>query len=122
MKKIKNSVVLSLLLVFTLTMSSFELNSPLPTSLRITIIDELGNPVEGASVQLYATDEDYRAETNPVSEAQLTDKKGKTTFKKLESIIYFVNAEKGDKNNDGAGVQTDTLKTGLLNKVNIVIE
>ena len=94
----------------------------LPTSLKITVLNELGNPVEGASVQLFTSDADYRAETNAISEVQLTNKKGKTTFKKLEPIIYYVNVEKGDKNNDGAGVQTDSLKSSLLNKVTIIIE
>ena len=121
MKKSKLVAFLSLTLV-CISLFGFHTNDLLPTSLKITVLNELGNPVEGASVQLYTSDEDYRAEKNPVSKAQLTDKKGKTTFKKLASIVYFVNVEKGDKNNDGAGVQTDTLKTGLLNKVTIIIE
>jgi len=116
-KKILSSIVLVAFALF-----AFNTNIFLPTSLKITVLNELGNPVEGASVQLFKTDEDYRAETNAVGEAQLTNQKGKVTFKKLESIVYYVNVEKGDKNNDGAGVQTDTLKTGLLNKVTIIIE
>ncbi|MTI23366.1 carboxypeptidase regulatory-like domain-containing protein, partial [Fulvivirga kasyanovii] len=32
------------------------------------------------------------------------------------------NAVKGDKNNIGAGVQTDTLIEGKMNKVTIIIE
>ncbi len=113
--------LLSLVLVVS-ALFAFKADHPLPTSLKITVLNELGNIVEGASVQLFTTDADYRAEENSVTEAQLTDKKGKVTFKKLEPIVYFVNVEKGDKNNDGAGVQTDVLKTGLLNKVTIIIE
>ena len=94
----------------------------LPTSLRVTVLDELGNRVEGASVQLFTTDTDYRTEENAVSKIQFTNKKGKTTFKKLKPMPYFVNVLKEDKNNNGAGVQTDTLKAGLVNKVTIVIE
>lgn len=120
MKKSKQVLLIGLVLVSILF--AFRATNLLPTSLKITVLNELGNPVEGASVQLFTTDADYRAETNPVSDEQLTDKKGKTTFKKIKSIVYYVNVEKGDKNNDGAGVQTDTLKTGLLNKVTIIIE
>ena len=116
-KKVLLSIVLLISVLFSFTPTNI-----LPTSLKITVLNELGNPVEGASVQLYTSDEDYRAEKNAVSKAQLTDRKGKTTFKKLASIPYFVNVEKGDKNNDGAGVQTDSLKTSLLNKVTIIIE
>ena len=92
------------------------------TSLRITVIDELGNIVEGAAVQLYPTDEDYRNETNPVSEIYYSDEKGRVKFKDLAPQVYFVNASKEDKNNIGAGVQTDKLVEGKMNKVNIVIE
>lgn len=122
MKKSKEILLISLMLAAVVTLFALNTTSPLTTSLKITILNELGNPVEDASVQLFITDEDYRKETNAVSKAQLTNKKGKTTFKKLKSIVYFVNVEKEDKNNDGAGVQTDTLKTGLLNKVTIIIE
>lgn len=121
MKESKKNILICLMLVSTVLVAFNQINL-LPTSLKITVVNELGNPVEGASVQLFSTDADYRAETNAVGETQLTDKKGKITFKKLEAVIYYVNVEKEDKNNDGAGVQTDVLKSGLLNKVTIVIE
>ncbi|MEO1099231.1 MAG: carboxypeptidase regulatory-like domain-containing protein [Bacteroidota bacterium] len=92
------------------------------TSIKITVIDELGNIVEGAAVQLYGTEEDYRNEINPVTDKGITDKKGQIKFKELESKVYFVNVWKDDKNNIGAGVQTAKLEEGKLNKVNIVIE
>ncbi|TRX56083.1 carboxypeptidase regulatory-like domain-containing protein [Fulvivirga sp. M361] len=117
MKK-KLLIYLSVVMVF-IAMSSFQL---LKTSLKITVIDELGNIVEGASVQLYPSEEDYRNEVNAVSEVSYTDKKGQVKFKELDAKVYYVNASKGDKNNIGAGVQTDKLEEGKLNKVNIVIE
>jgi len=97
-------------------------NQVLNTSLRITVLDYLGNTVEGATVNIYPTENDYRNETNPVQEKQLTDKKGRVTFKKLEPVIYFVYVVKDDMNNVGGGVQTDTLEGGKVNKVNIIIE
>ncbi len=93
----------------------------LPTSLRITVLDDLGNVQEGATVVIYKSDENYRQEKGAVAEAT-TDKKGRVTFKKLDPIIYFVSAVKDDLNNNGGGVQTDTLVAGKMNKVNIVIE
>lgn len=92
------------------------------TSIKITVRNDLGNLEENVSVQLFPTEEDYRNETNPVTEVQYTDKKGRVKFKGLEPTVYFINAEKGDKNNIGAGVQTDTLIAGKLNKVTIIIE
>ncbi len=117
MKK-KLAILLSLAILFTCA-SSFQI---LKTSLKITVIDELGNIVEGAAVQLYPTDDDYRNETNPASEIYYTDKKGQVKFKDLAAQVYYVNASKDDKNNIGAGVQTDKLLDGKMNKVNIVIE
>jgi uncharacterized GH25 family protein len=92
------------------------------TSIRITVLNELGNPVENAAVRLYVSEEDYRNETNPATEVYYTDDKGQVKIKDLEARIYYVNAEKGDKNNIGAGVMTDKLEEKKLNKVTIIIE
>ena len=116
-------VPLVLLISFTLISSDRIENSELlPTSLKIKVIDYVGNIVEGAAVKLFHTEEDYRNETNQVGETQYSDKKGQTTFKNLEPRVYFLYVTKGDMNNIGGGVQTDTLKTGKVNKINIVIE
>ncbi len=92
------------------------------TSIRITVLNELGNPVENASVRLFVSEEDYRNETNPATEIYYTDEKGQVKIKDLEARVYYVNAEKGDKNNIGAGVMTDKLEEKKLNKVTIIIE
>ena len=93
----------------------------LPTKLRITVIDGLGNFVEGASVSIYKNKEDYRAGENVVA-SKLTDKKGRVTFKELEAIPYFIEVKKGIQNNNGEGVMTGKLSEGKINKVNTVIE
>lgn len=118
----KFNIILILCCVLILASFTTPIGLPLPTSLKITVLNELGNVEEGVKVTLYINDNNYKSEENPVSESQITDKKGRVTFKNLEPIIYFVNAEKGDKNNYGAGVQTDTLQEGRINKVNIIIE
>ena len=91
------------------------------TSLEITIRDRLGNTVEGANVQLYKTFEDYQNETNPVTDVQVTDSKGRVLFKELESRPYYVNASKGDQNNYGDGEMVDTLVENRKNKVTLII-
>lgn len=92
------------------------------TSLRITVLDELGNPVEGASVLLYANEADYRSSENPVSEKVLTNNKGIAKISDLETKVYFVDVRKDDKSNIDAGIQTNALQSGRINKVNIIIE
>lgn len=122
--------IIALLAVLALT-SSFSLKEGrhkdqlLPTKLRITIIDNLGNLIEGAEVSIYATKEDYQGSVNAV-QTLITDKKGRVTFKEVEPVTYFVEAKKKVKDNEyktnnGEGVQTNVLSEGKINKVNIVI-
>lgn len=105
-----------------LIISSFALIPHLPTTLRITTLNELGNIEDSVKVTLFRNLEDYREEVNPVLTPDYTDKKGRVTFKGLEPIKYYIHAEKGDKTNVGGGVQTDSLKEGKINKLTIIIE
>lgn len=93
----------------------------LPTKLRVTVIDGLGNFVEGAKVSIYDNEKNYLASENPIA-TEMTDKKGRVTFKEVKNIAYFIEARDGDKNNNGEGVKTGKLEEGKLNKVNTVIE
>ena len=96
-------------------------NQFLPTKLRITVIDGLGNPTEGATVSIIEKEEDYRAGDNAVA-TMSSDSKGRVTFKDLKPVSYYIYAHKGDMNNNGEGVVTAPLDEGKLNKVNTVIE
>ncbi|WP_258098490.1 carboxypeptidase-like regulatory domain-containing protein [Marinoscillum pacificum] len=96
-------------------------NQFLPTKLRITVIDGLGNPTEGATVSIFEKEEDYRAGDNAVA-TMSSDSKGRVTFKDLKPVSYYIYAHKGDMNNNGEGVVTAPLDEGKLNKVNTVIE
>ena len=92
-----------------------------PTNLRITVLDDLGNLQEGATVIVYEKEEDYRQEANPVTDPEQTDRKGRVTFKRIVAKSYYVQVVKGDKKNDGKGVKTAKLDEGRMNKINIVI-
>lgn len=116
----KKATISSLIIIFVI-FSSFQPKF-LPTSLKITVIDNLGNVVQNAEVTIYRSEDNYRNNTNPATKKQLTDEKGRVTFKKLAPVSYFIDARKGDKSNDGEGVQTAKLKEGKVNKVNTVIE
>ncbi len=122
MKIMKRSLFLCLAVIVTGLFSFKNADSvALPTKLRITIIDGLGNITEGAKVAIFENEEDYRANENSVAEA-VSDSKGKVTFKDLKPISYYIYAYKGDMNNNGEGVVTAPLDEGRLNKVNTVIE
>lgn len=92
------------------------------TSIRVTVLDELGNSVEGAKITLYETESDYRSSTNPVVPEVQTNNKGIAKVGNLEAKKYFIDVKKGDKNNVGAGIQTNTLEANRINKINIIIE
>ncbi|PIB37358.1 hypothetical protein BFP72_02625 [Reichenbachiella sp. 5M10] len=94
----------------------------LPTSLKITVLNELGNPSPGTAVTLYGSKEDYRAELNPIAPTDTTDEDGRVVFKKLDPKQYYIHAIKEDKSNIGAGVLTSELLEGRINKVNTIIE
>lgn len=99
-------------------LSGFQL---IKTTLHITVRDELGNIVEGATVQLFETEDDYLKEEHVVMEAS-TDKYGIAKLKDLKAISYFVIVRKEDKDNSGGGERTAVLEAKRINKVTIVIQ
>jgi hypothetical protein len=91
------------------------------TSLQIIVRNELGNTESDVNVRLFKSKEDYDKLEHAATPVLKTDKNGKVTFKELEPIVYFINAEKGDHNNFGAGEQTAPLEANRINKITVVI-
>jgi len=116
MKKI---LLLSLLFVAMISLSAQA--QILNTSLTLTVRDELGNTVEGATVQIFDNEADYLAEQNILME-DVTDKKGVVKFKKLDGKAYYVLARKGDINNAGGGELIGELEEGKFNKATVIIQ
>ena len=106
------------LLSLILILSSFQL---IKTTLHITVRDELGNIVEGATVQLFETEDDYLKEENVVTEGA-TDKNGIVKFKDLKPMAYYVIVRHEDKDNSGGGERTAELEAKRINKLTIVIQ
>lgn len=115
----KKTYSISLLFIFLLTASAFSFQL-FKTSLKVNVRNELGNLVNGAEVTLYESKEDYEKSENPLAQKS-TDVKGNAVFEDLEAKVYYINAEKGDANNFGAGEKTDTLTAKRMNKVTIII-
>lgn len=97
---------------------SFQL---IKTQLVITVRDETGNTVTGATVQLYEKQDDYNKEVNVAAEG-VTDAKGVLKLKELKAISYFMIAKKDDKDNSGGGEQTGKLEEKKINKVTVIIQ
>jgi hypothetical protein len=104
--------------IFMMIMMSFQL---IKTQISITVRNELGNTVEGATIQLFETEEDYKTEKNIAAQG-FTDKKGVIKLKDLKATSYFVIAKKDDKDNSGGGEQTGKLEANKINKVTIIIQ
>ena len=100
------------------SMISFQI---MKTNLRITVRNELGNLESGATVAVYKSKEDFEKSVNPVA-LDKTDDKGIVTYEDMEAIVYYVTAEKGDRNNFGAGEKTEALTANRMNKMTIIIE
>ena len=114
----KPAIRLCFLICFLLFACAFQL---IKTTLTVTIRDEVGNIVEGASVQLFEKEEDYTKEVNIAAQG-VTDKKGILKFKDLRPMSYYVIVRKGDKDNSGGGEQTGKLEANKINKVTIIIQ
>jgi hypothetical protein len=111
-------------IVLLLFISIASVSAPaqiIKTSLTLTVLDELGNSVEGATVMIFEKEADYIAEKNPAAQGT-TDAKGIVKFKNLKSLPYYVLARKGDKDNAGGGEQTGKLEENKFNKARIVIQ
>lgn len=91
------------------------------TSLTVTVRDELGNTVEGATIKLFENEENYEQDKNAVATGT-TDQKGVFRFRKLNAVAYFVQVKKGDKDNAGGGEKIGKLEDRKFNKVTIVIQ
>ncbi|MGL1889128.1 MAG: carboxypeptidase-like regulatory domain-containing protein [Reichenbachiella sp.] len=120
--KVNSYRSLLLAVILMITASFHVAEGVLSTSLRVTVLDELGNPAVGVPVSIFASKPDYKAEVNPVVPTDSTDEKGRVTFKGLDPISYFVHAELEGKSNIGGAVLTAVLIEGKTNKVNTTIE
>ena len=117
--------LLSIAIIFFIVLSTTAISAEmklLPTGMRITVLNSLGNPVENAKVTVYEKQEDYNKEENAVAGPAFTDEKGRVTFKNLGEKKYFVQVIKGDENNYGDAEETGKLKKGKVNKFNIIIQ
>jgi hypothetical protein len=103
---------------FLLCALSFQL---IKTTLTITVRDETGNIVSGASVQLFEKEEDYNKEQNVVAQG-VADNKGILKLKELKAIPYYVIVRKDDKDNSGGGEKIAKLEEKKINKVTIIIQ
>ena len=100
---------------------SFTSVSEKPPRVKITVVSEDNEIVEGAKVTIYKNHETYKTEKDGVASGT-TNKKGYIEFKNLEEKVYYIHVKKGDLNNNQGDSQTDTLKSANKNRFEIMID
>ncbi|WP_033417691.1 hypothetical protein [Cytophaga aurantiaca] len=113
----KNKILISIIAICIFCSFTAQM---IPTSLKITVRNELGAIEGDVQVTLYATKEDYEKSQNAVASGK-TDSKGMIYFQYLKQLNFYISAEKGDRNNFGAGEKIDNLAENKVNKVTIII-
>lgn len=96
MKKLNIFAILALVL-FLFSCTEKEYIDAAPQLLFTVVADNLVF-VEGASVSLFNSQEDWENHSNVVASLQ-TDGKGQVLFENLDEQIYYFYIEKGDLNN-----------------------
>jgi hypothetical protein len=69
-------------------------------------------------VQLFTSLKDWKAKTNPVAPAQLSNSEGKVVFPYLNLTKYWVRASRGILNADSLSV-SPTLSEGIQNTMQV---
>lgn len=80
-----------ILILFSCTNDSVQ--TPENTQLEITVLDEDNLPIENSEVKLFLNQQDSDNNTN-IIQTLTSDANGKVTFNNLQSISYFVKANK----------------------------
>lgn len=110
---------ISILIILACILCSFTAQM-IPTSLKITVRNELGAIEGDVNVILYANKEDYEKNANPLMKGK-TDSKGNVFFQHLTALNFYISAEKGERNNFGAGEKIENLAENKVNKVTLII-
>jgi protocatechuate 3,4-dioxygenase beta subunit len=93
-----------------------------PTVLKVTVLDDIGNPVQGATVTLYNNETDFYNNENPAYDSMETNEKGEVKFKKIDAKRYLIDVQKGDLSNAGGGIETQHLEKGKVNRIRVIIK
>ncbi len=109
------------LILFSNCKKSSTDQPPPKTSLKITVSDDLGNKVSGASVAIYETLADLQDDLHRIG-SSVTNVNGEVTFTDLKAIKYYWFAEKGCKNNAfGSAVTVNSITANITNTTTTVL-
>jgi hypothetical protein len=114
--------ILVLMVIIGLVIVNSCKKEPTPTTLELSIIDEFGNIVSGASVELYSSETDWNNASNQIGTTLTSNALGKVRFNTVSNIKYYWFVEKDCKNNvNGTITSTSALTANINNTFNVII-
>jgi hypothetical protein len=126
-KQVSKALMLSMLAFAAFSCSKED--EPLPeTGMELTVVDEIGNPVKGATVKVYADFEGYRTEdpSKLIGSAETSDLGKASLMNGLEAKQYFFSikhtASSIKTNWEGANTTVGALTANKVNTTNVVIK
>lgn len=91
--------LLSILFLFLFGCTEKEyIDIDVSPQLEILVKDKAGNPILGATVSLYTSENDFNSKVN-AHKIEMTNAVGKVLFKDLNEVVYYFYAEKDGLNN-----------------------
>ena len=82
--------ILICLVFTTLVFTSFTPDQLIKTNMTIVVVNEQGAVVEGATVRLFKTINDYNNHKNQVQETKESNEKGVVKFTNIDAISYYL--------------------------------
>ena len=109
------------LLIFSCKKSGGD--APPDTTLTISVADDLGNKISGASVTLYSNIDDWALGQNEVAPIKTTDSKGEVIFTGLSPIKYYWGITSGCKSNiNGSNTTASPISRNINNTVGAIVK
>lgn len=96
MKKLISLILINTLLISCTKTEYIEVD--VKPKLEILVTDINNNPISGANVSLFITEEDFNSKQNLIKTSK-TNTYGKVLFQKLDERIYFLYINKNELNN-----------------------
>jgi len=117
MKKTRICLRLLSLVLMSLLVSQGCLKVDQPPALRVTVLDQWGEPVDGAVVGLFESYDTWKDLEYPAQVWRSCDRAGQVVFFDLQEIPYYIYARKGDVDNSLDEIQLTTIphKNVILN-------
>ena len=125
--KQKISIIAALIIIASISFTLFSCSksgssTPLSTQLKVKVTNNLGSPISGATVILYADSADYANKVNVVA-TTTTDANGYMNFSNLSTVAYYYYIQSGclDNYHNSSNHFSTPLVANVLNTYNNII-